>query len=485
MPNEWPHDRTVFEATGFDRPAGLLTVLAPAAEAGRSVAVGPRGVVLGRHQDCELALASDKVSRRHATVRARAGEYAAGGYAAGEYEVEDLGSKNGTRLNGERVVGARPVRDGDRLGVADVEIQFQLVGNSASPRASRPPAGPRWRPDRPTEAFDPDRPPGRSLRHDLQEAPGFSAGGLLLAVAGAVVSTVLTGAAGAGPWGRLAGAAVLPVVSAAFSTKRAGESGRVRTAAIALLSLGALAITWAGISVADLAANRSVIPGNRQAKTFPGPAPDHTTPSPTATASTGPPAVSVVTVSAVDCGPVEIGSSAHCAAVVTYHGDGRLRITRTELSGAHAGDFAAGADCVGERLGPGQTCEVGLTFAPTAAGRRDATLTVHQNLPPPDTGSTTSLVGVGQSAGSGPCVAGYVWREAVPGDHVCVLPQTHDQARRDNAEAGGHRSPTEPDACADGYVWREAVPGDHVCVLPETHDQAQRDNASADSHRAT
>jgi hypothetical protein len=29
-----------------------------------------------------------------------------------------------------------------------------------------------------------------------------------------------------------------------------------------------------------------------------------------------------------------------------------------------------------------------------------------------------------------------------------------------------------PDTCQQGFVWREARPGDHVCVTPETRSQA-------------
>jgi len=37
--------------------------------------------------------------------------------------------------------------------------------------------------------------------------------------------------------------------------------------------------------------------------------------------------------------------------------------------------------------------------------------------------------------------------------------------------------------CKPGYVWREAVPGDYVCVAPEVRDQVQADNAAARRRR--
>ena len=33
-----------------------------------------------------------------------------------------------------------------------------------------------------------------------------------------------------------------------------------------------------------------------------------------------------------------------------------------------------------------------------------------------------------------------------------------------------------PDTCRSGFVWREAYPGDHVCVRPWVREQARRDN---------
>src|SRR5262249_58383302 len=94
---------------------------------------------------------------------------------------------------------------------------------------------------------------------------------LLLAVLGSVVGTVLARAAGIGPWGTLAGAAILAVVSTTFSPRKFGENGRVRAAAITVLTLVALTVTWSGVSLADHAAGRSVLPGPGQRQnTFPG-----------------------------------------------------------------------------------------------------------------------------------------------------------------------------------------------------------------------
>lgn len=83
----------------------------------------------------------------------------------------------------------------------------------------------------------------------------------------------------------------------------------------------------------------------------------------------------------------------------------------------------------------------------------------------------------------GVCISGYVWREARPGDKVCVTPQIRSQTAGENRAAGANRQPGGgaygPNTCKQGFVWREAFAGDAVCVVPESRTQAARDNAMA------
>ena len=77
------------------------------------------------------------------------------------------------------------------------------------------------------------------------------------------------------------------------------------------------------------------------------------------------------------------------------------------------------------------------------------------------------------------CLTGYVWREAVHGDLVCVTPDQRDQAVLDNAAAASRVDASGaygPDSCVSGFVWREATPTDHVCVTPETRTRVSQDN---------
>ncbi len=85
------------------------------------------------------------------------------------------------------------------------------------------------------------------------------------------------------------------------------------------------------------------------------------------------------------------------------------------------------------------------------------------------------------------CLPGFVWRDAFPGDHVCVTDATRDQTQIENGLASQRRSPTGgpygPDTCLPGFVWREASATDHVCVLGVARTQAAADNAQASVRR--
>jgi hypothetical protein len=435
-----------------------LTVIAPPTAAGRQLAINPTGTTIGRSPSCNLVLPGDQVSRLHAEVRMR----------AGGFEIEDRGSANGTRVNDEPITGPHRLRSGDMIDLADIQIRFSY--GVPAPAAND------------------------SLRQGLREAPGFSLPALLLAVAGSVVGTVLPGVLGTDAWGALAGAAVGPVVSSVFSTRYTGEHGRIRAAAIVVLSLAALLITVTGFTLGDRATGGSVLPGNDRTSTFPD-LTDDTTTTPDDGGDTGggasPSASSpaaIVEPAAVACGDVPVGSEQGCpVATIRYHGSDRLHVTSVELRGDAAGDFTAAEECVDHWLDPEQSCEMTVTFHPSAAGDRTATLVVHQNLPRPDHGTIVQVTGTGTGTDPDTCLPGFVWREAVTGDKVCVTPETRDQTAADNAQADARRSPTGgdygPDTCLDGFVWRVATPADLVCVPPETRDQAASDNAAAASRR--
>ncbi|MFN8635828.1 MAG: hypothetical protein U0893_18420 [Chloroflexota bacterium] len=114
---------------------------------------------------------------------------------------------------------------------------------------------------------------------------------------------------------------------------------------------------------------------------------------------------------------------------------------------------------------------LGLTILGTAA------------LPAAAAGLDVSAGATVQGAyGPDTCINGYVWREAIPSDHVCVTPATRSQTAYDNSQAVYRRDPNGAygsNTCVNGYVWREAFVGDAVCVTPATRSQAKYDNSQA------
>ncbi len=89
------------------------------------------------------------------------------------------------------------------------------------------------------------------------------------------------------------------------------------------------------------------------------------------------------------------------------------------------------------------------------------------------------------SGGGHRCINGYVWREAFPGDYVCVTPQQRSQVAYDNSQAPYRVDPSGgpygPDTCLNGYVWRQIISTDHVCVTPQERSQVAYDNSQAPS----
>jgi hypothetical protein len=85
------------------------------------------------------------------------------------------------------------------------------------------------------------------------------------------------------------------------------------------------------------------------------------------------------------------------------------------------------------------------------------------------------------------CIQGYVWREAQPGDHVCVTPARRAEVNKENGLGASRRQPGGgaygSDTCLQGFVWREAYSGDHVCVPPSSRTRAGEENRIAFERR--
>ncbi len=70
-------------------------------------------LTIGRCESCEIVIDSARISRRHAEIECRNGQYL----------LKDLQSTNGTCLNG-RPISEEPLHDGDMICVADSELNF-------------------------------------------------------------------------------------------------------------------------------------------------------------------------------------------------------------------------------------------------------------------------------------------------------------------------------------------------------------------------
>lgn len=95
---------------------------------------------------------------------------------------------------------------------------------------------------------------------------------------------------------------------------------------------------------------------------------------------------------------------------------------------------------------------------------------------------TPPVVDPEPSAPKNDCKKGFVWREAQPGDQVCVTEEIRQQTAADNRRAAQRRE-RGSDTCKSGFVFREAVEGDRVCVTPEAREQARLDNSKAGERR--
>jgi hypothetical protein len=69
--------------------------------------------IIGRGPDCDIRLAVDSVSRKHARVALR----------NEEYHIEDMNSTNGVYVNGVKVVKC-VLRDNDQIEIGGVKILF-------------------------------------------------------------------------------------------------------------------------------------------------------------------------------------------------------------------------------------------------------------------------------------------------------------------------------------------------------------------------
>src|SRR5437879_2092442 len=78
------------------------------------------------------------------------------------------------------------------------------------------------------------------------------------------------------------------------------------------------------------------------------------------------------------------------------------------------------------------------------------------------------------------CRQGFVWREAFPGDYVCVTPEARSQAAQDNRSASGSNDHQfRAGACTQSLLSSVDDQHDLVSVPPAMRQQIWDDNAGA------
>lgn len=73
-------------------------------------------MTIGRSMDNDIIIESEGVSRHHAQIKLRQGQYV----------LRDLESANGTFVNGQRIQDECVLQDGDRIRLANVELIFEI-----------------------------------------------------------------------------------------------------------------------------------------------------------------------------------------------------------------------------------------------------------------------------------------------------------------------------------------------------------------------
>jgi hypothetical protein len=156
-PLDWGDDEA---ATRVQRDAASLSLIAREGPlAGHIFGTDGHAITIGRGTSCAVRLALSEISRRHATIR----------YRAGRYWVEDLQTLNGTRVNEQLIDGPTALNHGDRIrvGTQEFEVRLDVVANrevvwdgpnsEALVSASPPPSQQQQPP--PTTSRDPVRRP--------------------------------------------------------------------------------------------------------------------------------------------------------------------------------------------------------------------------------------------------------------------------------------------------------------------------------------
>src|SRR3990170_734101 len=101
-------------------------------DSGTAVEITGERFAVGREEGCELVLADEKASRRHAAFEA---------LPDGRVVVRDLGSTNGTLVDGRRIEQPTLLSGGEQLQIGDTVLDLSDAASAAAPTTVGPDAG--------------------------------------------------------------------------------------------------------------------------------------------------------------------------------------------------------------------------------------------------------------------------------------------------------------------------------------------------------
>lgn len=118
---------------------------------------------IGRLPECEIQLASNMVSRKHARV-----------YQQGEnYVVEDLGSGNGTFVNGQKIAGPHVLKPNDRLKFGPILVRFESDASTSDESSVQSVLNQAARMTKAVEISDDQSAPSATILGSLDSGVGF------------------------------------------------------------------------------------------------------------------------------------------------------------------------------------------------------------------------------------------------------------------------------------------------------------------------
>jgi pSer/pThr/pTyr-binding forkhead associated (FHA) protein len=98
--------------TSKEVPFGKLVII-HGNHAGREYRLGPKGVLIGREDQCDITINDSSASRKHASVEAKDGRFL----------LQDLKSTNGTLVN-RKFIDVHVLTHGDKIRIGGTVFQF-------------------------------------------------------------------------------------------------------------------------------------------------------------------------------------------------------------------------------------------------------------------------------------------------------------------------------------------------------------------------